>query len=271
MTDFVHEGLEAFNAGRFEDGGSNLYVNARGEIERIHRTDLDGDGWPDIVVPNTHGHLERGPTRIFKAQGGAGVDAAWTFTDLPNDSGWRSRIADVDGDGFPDLVVCNGENGVTSELPSYVYWGGPTGLTGERTDLPTVGAYDVLAADVSGHGDGRLDLLMPSAWTDHHNAGRPRPIHAFVQVAPRDFEDRGPSSGVTSVAGLAIDGGSLRGDGALDRGDREPLRRVHAGYRFLRLARSRRGRLGAGAGAPAVACSVGGPDRQISTATAVRR
>jgi hypothetical protein len=216
MTDFVHEGLEAFNAGRFDDGGSNLYVNARGEIERIHRTDLDGDGWPDIVVPNTHGHLERGPTRIFKAQGGAGVDAAWTFTDLPNDSGWRSRIADVDGDGFPDVVVCNGENGVTSELPSYVYWGGPSGLTGERTELPTVGAYDVLAADVSGHGDGRLDLLMPSAWTDHHNPGSQRPIHAWVQVAPRVFEDRGPSSGVTSVAGLAIDGGSLRGDGALD-------------------------------------------------------
>jgi hypothetical protein len=209
VADLVHAGLAAFNEGRFDDGGSNLYVNAHAEIERIHRTDLNGDGWPDVVVPNTHGQLERGPTRIFK-----GPD--WTFTDLPNDSGWRSRIADVDGDGWPDLVVCNAENGVTSELPSYVYWGGPGGLTGERTELATVGGYDVFAADVSGHGDGRLDLLLPSAWTDHHNPGRELPIHVWVQVAPRQFEDRGPASGVTSVAGLAIDGGSLRGDGTLD-------------------------------------------------------
>jgi hypothetical protein len=205
----MHGGLEAFNQGRFDDGGSNLYVNARGEIERIHRTDLNGDGRPDVVVPNTHGHLERGPTRIFKS-------GNWSSTDLPNDSGWRSRIADVDGDGHPDLIVCNAENGVTSELPSYIYWGGPTGLTGERTELATVGGYDVFAADVSGHGDGRLDLLMPSAWTDHHNPGRARPIHLWVQVAKRQFEDRGAASGVTSVAGLGIDGGSLRGDGTLD-------------------------------------------------------
>ncbi len=216
MTDLVLGGLDDFNAGRFDDGGSNLYVNAHGVMERIHRTDLDGDGWPDIVVPNTHGHLERGPTRIFRADGAVGPNAHWTFTDLPNDSGWRSRIIDVDGDGHPDLIVCNAENGVTSELPSYVYWGGPDGLTGERTVLPTVGAYDVLAADVSRHGDGRLDLVMPSAWLDHHNPGRPRPLHIWVQVAPRQFEDRGASFGVTSVAGLAIDGGSLRGDGALD-------------------------------------------------------
>ena len=36
-----------------------------------------------------------------------------------------SRIVDVDADGYPDLIVVNGENGVTSEINSYVYWGGP--------------------------------------------------------------------------------------------------------------------------------------------------
>ena len=213
-----HRGFAAFAAGRFDDGGSNLYVNAHGEIERIHRTDLDGDGFPDIITPNTHGHLERGPTRIFRAEGaaGPGPDSTWAITDLPNDSGWRSRVADVDGDGYQDLIVVNGENGVTSELPSYVYWGGPGGLTGELTILPTVGAYDVAAVNVAGHGDGRLDLVMPSAWTDHHNPGLPRPIHVFIQVEPRQFEDRGAASGVTSVAGLSIAAGSLRGDGVLD-------------------------------------------------------
>ena len=216
MPVLVHAGFHDFGRGRFDDAGSNLYVNARGEIERIHRTDLDGDGYPDIVVPNTHGHLERGPTRIFRADGPPGPEVSWSFVDLPHDSGWLSRVADIDGDGYPDLVVVNGENGVTSELTSYVYWGGPGGLTGERTDLSTVGAYDVACVNLAGHPDGRLDLVMPSAWTDHHNPGRPRPIHVFVQVAPRGFEDQGASSGPTSVAGLAIAAGSLRGDGVVD-------------------------------------------------------
>src|SRR3954463_5208428 len=115
LPDIVLAGVEAFNEGRFDDGGSNLYVNARGEIERIHRTDLNGDGWPDVVVPNTHGYLERGPTRIFTAEGAPGHGSRWSHVDLPHDSGWVSRIADVDGDGFPDLIVINAENGVTSE------------------------------------------------------------------------------------------------------------------------------------------------------------
>ena len=114
----VHGGRDAFAAGRFDDGGSNLYVNARGEIERIHRTDLDGDGRPDIVIPNTHGSLDRGPTRIFTLAPGArpGPGAAWSWLDLPNPSGWMSRAVDIEGDGHLDLIVINGENGVTSEL-----------------------------------------------------------------------------------------------------------------------------------------------------------
>lgn len=46
-----------------------------------------------------------------------------------------SRVTDVDGDGYLDLIIVNGKNGVTSELSSYVYWGGPKGLTGERVGI----------------------------------------------------------------------------------------------------------------------------------------
>src|SRR5262245_2429199 len=89
--------FDAFAAGRFDDGGSNLYVNAKGEIERIHRTDLTGDGVPDIVIPNTHGSLDRGPTRIFRLAAGTtpGLDATWDSSDLPNESGWLSRAVDL--------------------------------------------------------------------------------------------------------------------------------------------------------------------------------
>lgn len=153
---WVHKGFDAFSEGRFDDGGSNLYVNAKGIIERIHRTDVNNNGYVDIVLPNSHGYVERGPTTIYKVDKGEGKD--WPQQVLPNDSGWMSRVADVDGDGYPDLIVVNGENGVTSELSSYVYWGGPKGLTGERVEFPTVGAYDVAAVDLKG--EGRLDLIF---------------------------------------------------------------------------------------------------------------
>ena len=208
----VHRGFEAFSEGRFEDGGSNLYVNANGVIETIHRTDLNNDGYVDIVMANSHGYIERGPTWIYKPDRAEGVE--WKRRELPNDSGWMSRVADVDGDGYPDLVVANGENGVTSELPSYVYWGGPSGLTGECLELPTVGAYDVAVVDVNR--DGHPDLVFPSPWVDHHNAGRSRPLHVFVQTAPRVFKDASEDYGLNGFASMSIACSDLNGDGRPD-------------------------------------------------------
>jgi hypothetical protein len=212
----THAGFEAFAAGRFDDGGSNLYVNANGEIERIHRTDLTGDGIPDIVIPNTHGSLDRGPTRIFRLAPDTtpGPGATWEATDLPNESGWLSRVVDLDGDGHLDLIVVNGENGVTSELSSYVYWGGPRGLTGERTAFATTGAYDVVVTDLDG--DGRLDLLLTNAWTDVHNEGRPRPLQALLQREGRQFADGTAEVGLSAVAGVALGLGDVLGRGTQD-------------------------------------------------------
>jgi hypothetical protein len=141
---WVHGGLEAFSKGWFEDGGSNLYVNARGVIETIHRTDINNDGYVDIVLPNAQGYVERGPMWIYKPGSAEGKD--WERRELPHDSGTMSHIVDLDGDGYLDLIIANSRNGVTAELDSYIYWGGSKGLTGERTDLPTVGAYNVAVA-----------------------------------------------------------------------------------------------------------------------------
>ncbi len=211
-TAWVHRGFEDFALGRFDDGGSNLYVNAKGIIEMIHRTDLNNDGYVDIVLANEHGYIERGPTWIYTQADGPGKD--WPRHELPNDSGWMSRIKDVDGDGYPDLIVVNGENGVTSELDSYIYWGGPRGLTGERTALPTAGAYDVAVFDFDG--DGRKDVVFPSAWVDHHNAGRARPLHVYLQTAPRQFEDAGERCGLVGYAATSVAAADLTGNGFPD-------------------------------------------------------
>ena len=207
-----HGGFAAFRQGEFDNGGDNLYVTRAGAVEWIHRTDMNGDGHVDLVFPNSHGYDERVPTWIYTQPPAAGAE--WGRRELPNDSGWMSHAADLDGDGFLDLIVVNAENGVTSELDCYVYWGGPDGLTGARSELPTAGAYDVAAVDLTGNG--LLDLILPSAWVDHHNAGEPRPLHVYLQTRPRVFEDATERFAIPGVAALAVACEDLDGDGELE-------------------------------------------------------
>lgn len=206
---WIHRGFEDFSRGRFGSGGDNLYVNAKGIIETIHRTDVNDDGFVDIILPNSHGYVERGPTWIYTRAEGEG--RRWPRQELRNDSGWMSRVVDLDGDGYLDLIVVNAENGVTSELDSYVYWGGPNGLTGERTELPTAGAYDVAAWDLTGNG--LPDLILPSAWVDHHNPGWPRLVSIYEQVEPRRFVDDSERYGLIGVAAVSVACEDLNGDG----------------------------------------------------------
>ena len=206
---WIHRGFKQFSKGLFDNGGDNLYVNAKGVVEMIHRFDVNNDGYVDIVFPNSHGYIERGPTWIYTQAKGEGKN--WPRRELPNDSGWMSRIVDVDGDGYPDLIVVNGENGVTSELNSYVYWGSPKGLTKDRTELPTAGAYDVAAVDLTGNG--RKCLIFPSAWVDHHTPGKPRLIQVYEQAAPRKFADASRRYGLSGVAAVSLACEDLNGDG----------------------------------------------------------
>jgi len=209
---WVQRGFADFSRGQFDDGGSNLYVNAKGIIEMIHRWDVNNDGFVDLVLANAHDYIERGPTHVFQVDPCRKRD--WRYQELPNDSSWSSRVIDIDQDGLNDLVIANGENGVTSELPSFVYWGGPDGLGAERTDLPTVGAYDVTVFDLND--DGRLDLVFPSAWRDHHNPGAPLPLRVYLQQEGRGFEDASERYGLVGIAAVSIASADLNKDGFTD-------------------------------------------------------
>jgi len=211
-TAWVNSQFDGFIQGQFDDGGSNLYVNAHGVIEMIHRWDVNNDGHVDLVLANSHDHIERGPTYVYAlAQHG---QKGWRRQQLSADSGWMSRIVDLDKDGFADLIVANGENGVTSKLPSYVYWGGTKGLGAQRTELPTAGAYDVAVTDINR--DGHLDLIFPSAWIDHHNPGKPMLTRVYLGSSGRQFQDATRRYGVEGIAATAAAAADLNEDGFVD-------------------------------------------------------
>ncbi|MSO21653.1 MAG: VCBS repeat-containing protein [Acidobacteria bacterium] len=212
LNSWVHRGFKDFARGQFEDAGSNLYVNAKGIIGMIHNWDVNHDGYPDLVLANSHDYIERGPTRLFWPVGISGKQ--WKVREMSGDSGWMSRVVDLDKDGFPDLIVANGGNGVTSRLPSYVYWGGPSGLIEKRTDLLTVGAYDVAVLDLNR--DGNLDLIFPSAWEDHHNPGRPMLAKVYLGSPHRTFTEASGQYGILGVAAISLATADLNQDGFLD-------------------------------------------------------
>ena len=60
MTKFswITEGFEAFRAGKFGNGGQNIYVSRKGVLQRIFQHDLNHNGYFDLVFANCQNHHE---------------------------------------------------------------------------------------------------------------------------------------------------------------------------------------------------------------------
>ncbi|MEO8129318.1 MAG: VCBS repeat-containing protein, partial [Bryobacteraceae bacterium] len=174
-----HRTFADFSAGTFPDGGTNLYIPKSGGMQSIHRWDFNNDGQLDLLDANDHNPVENedalvywgtpsgprsilppmpdhGPLGWFLREVRARESAA---TRLPSDGGGRSLIADLNNDGYPDIVFCNFIHNYSVNTKALIYWGGPDGYrAGRRTELPTLLAGGVAVADFN-H-DGFLDLVF---------------------------------------------------------------------------------------------------------------
>ncbi len=99
--------LFANRGGRFEDVTDTLAPGLRevGMVTAALWSDVDGDGWPDLLVA-----LEWGQVKYFHNDAGRGF-SDWTAKSgfASAGTGWWSSIASADfnGDGRPDYVVGN--------------------------------------------------------------------------------------------------------------------------------------------------------------------
>lgn len=141
--------------GTLADGGANTYVAADGSIRLIHLNDLNNDGHLDLVAPTDHSQSDgRVDLSIFW---GKTKLSPQTVTRLPSDRGKATAVADLNGDGFADLVLANANSDpwcpIDSGQVSFIYWGAAAGFSaGNRLELPAQNAYGVTVADLDADG-----------------------------------------------------------------------------------------------------------------------
>ena len=176
--------------------------------------DLDGDGDSDfvallsqqheeVVVFRNDGHGRFTPQTVFKAS-----------SPMFGCSGMR--LVDLDGDGDPDVVFCNGDALDIDAIPKPwhgVHWlenaGG--GQFTHHEIWRFHGAYAAAAADFDGDGD--LDLVVTSMMNRWDEPGR-QSLVWLENDGLQQFTPHALADAPTSL--VSVDVGDLNGDGRPD-------------------------------------------------------
>jgi hypothetical protein len=181
-------------------------------------TDLDKDGWPDFIVSNRYnGSGMSGSGYKINSYIYWGSENGFDINnklELPTVGAALARVADLNNDGFNDIVFPNGVQEYVGVFESYIYWGTGPGKdawgTGNRSTLPSVSPEAATVSDIND--DGYLDIFI-TGWLCLTQCGLKNRI--YWNSATGFDEDR-----YTAIADL--DGGTdaiftdLNGDGVKD-------------------------------------------------------
>jgi len=175
----LHGTFDDFSRGQLDDGGTFTYISHDGAIRIIPSWDIDGDGHLDLMFSQDHCGVETVDMFIYWASDEGYVSLFPPFAELlpgyklaqelerrrkyvtflPTHGAGRLKIADLNRDGFADIVFPNTIHNYWLDMDAYIYWGSTDGFSpANRTDLPTLFAQDVDVADLNQ--DGFPDIVF---------------------------------------------------------------------------------------------------------------
>jgi hypothetical protein len=172
--------------------------------------DLNKDGYLDLVF-SSWGSNNSWSLIYYGGPNGYSMEH---MDSLPTYSGHGNWIADLDKDGWLDIIFANYFKGTTTYIYSYIYWGGQSGFhPNERDSLPTVGAGDdISVADLNN--DGYLDIVFPNHSTEpaHHS----RYLYSYIYYGDSTGYSKENSVWLPTVASWSSSVADLNNDGWLD-------------------------------------------------------
>ena len=162
-----------FHAGTLSESGAKIYVSAKGHnVQMLDGLDLNRDGFLDLVFANYRdGSIFKLKSYIYRGFAKTPYFSTLKKDELSTVGTEGISVADLDADGWPDLVFSNSSNGsgLPQKITAFIYWGSPKGYTGAKTVLPTLYGYSTSAvADLNR--DGYLDIVFPN-WSDYQGTG----------------------------------------------------------------------------------------------------
>ena len=133
------------------DGETNFTAHEvfqlpEGELHRILLEDLDGDGYPDLMLARSEG-----PNSIHWNDGAGRFESRGVMLGRLADASYTIIGGDIDADGDNDLVASN--NGRTRR---YLNDGRGTFSSGRSINREEHGGTDIVAGDIDGDGKGNL-------------------------------------------------------------------------------------------------------------------
>ena len=190
-----------FCQGTLGDGGVNTYVAADGSVRLINLWDYNNDGNFDLPVSCPQDYNESVPLAIYwaDAQGFSSDRCAL----LPTAGAMAVHAADLNEDGYTDLVVANNFDGEKTDLNSVIYWNSKQGFDPSRnTLLPTVAARAIAVADLNGDRD--LDIVLVNRGNGYHQ-GDDRLQESTIYWGDRGEYSAASSTSLRTVYGIDVE------------------------------------------------------------------
>ncbi|MEZ5275102.1 MAG: VCBS repeat-containing protein [Opitutaceae bacterium] len=152
---------EGFDTGRHR----TFELGRPDQLMYIQAADLNRDGWLDLLLPQ-RGPADGTETSSFIYYGGAEGFSNDRRATVASYVAYQNTIADLDRDGWLDLVLMAYGGEVSGNRPSLIYWGNQDGFsTRPRTELLSYGSSGSVALDFDR--DGWLDLFF----ANHRRSG----------------------------------------------------------------------------------------------------